>query len=130
MYMYHYFPTGQPVIEYKVRYLNGNNSVGGIIEMVCAATGSPPPIVTVKRQLSSETVILKNATQRVVYSIANPQPSDNGKYVCIAKNIAGDVEKDVLVEVKCKLTVFLMYCMCLSIFVKSHDLTPINRSTV
>ena len=80
--------------------------------MVCAATGSPPPTVTIKRQLNSKTVVLKIASQRVTYSIASPQPSDNGRYMCIAKNIAGDVEKDVLVEVKCKLTVFLMYCMC------------------
>ena len=74
--------------------------------MVCAATGYPSPTVTIKKQSKSETVNLKSAPQQASYSIDSLQPSHNGKYICIAKNIAGDVEKDVLVEVKCKFAVF------------------------
>ena len=84
--------------------------MGGKLEMVCAATGVPPPLVTLEKQSSSRTVTLKSATERARLTIDNLRVSDNGKYVCIAKNIAGDVEKAVLVEVKCKLA-FLMSCI-------------------
>jgi len=94
--------ASQPLINFKVRNSNGNNTVGGRLEMVCAATGYPSPTVTIKKQSKSETVNLKSAPQQASYSIDSLQPSHNGKYICIAKNIAGDVEKDVLVEVKYK----------------------------
>ena len=85
--------------------------MGGKLDMVCAATGYPSPTVKIMKQNNSGTVVLRTATQTVQYLIESLQPFDGGKYICIAKNIAGDMEKDILVEIKCKFILFLA-CAC------------------
>ena len=118
----YYLPTGRPVIvQFKVWNSDGNNTIGsgnttigsgnntiggvyntsgGSLEMLCAARGYPMPLVTLKKEYRSQLTEIASSFQNVTYSIKDLKPSDSGRYICIAYNVADTVTKEVLVTIK------------------------------
>lgn len=80
--------------------------------MVCVATGYPLPRVTLKKEYRSQTTEIASSIRNVSHSVQKMKPSDAGRYICIAHNVADTVTKEVLVTVKCKLFVyFCVWCI-------------------
>jgi len=76
--------------------VNETNSV----TMVCGAEGVPEPIVTWR----------KTSNQKIVgygkkFTIANTKGSDDGRYICIARNELGDDAKEVTLNVQTRPTI-------------------------
>lgn len=76
--------------------------MGKDIKLMCSANGFPSPRVYLKKEVNSKVDDIENALENITYSISNIQPSDAGKFVCIAENIAGKVQKEETVTVSCK----------------------------
>ena len=72
--------------------------------MVCGAEGVPEPIVTWR----------KTSNQKIVgygkkFTIANTKGSDDGRYICIARNELGDDAKEVTLNVQSKCVVVFIF---------------------
>ena len=76
--------------------------MGKDIELICSANGFPSPRVYLKKEVSSKVDEIENSLENITYSISNIQPSDAGKFICLAENIAGSVKKEETVTVSCK----------------------------
>ena len=97
--------------------------------MVCSATSLASPTVTIKKEDSAGVVTLKTAKKSVQHSIASLQPTDSGKYICTGENVAGVMEKDVLVAVRCKLIAsFISINSCIFYLLPSQKLANISFS--
>ena len=68
--------------------------------MLCAARGYPVPLVTLKKEYRSQLTEIARSFQNVTYSVHKLKPSDAGRYICIAHNVAATVTKDVIVTNK------------------------------
>ena len=76
--------------------------MGKDIKLICNANGFPSPRVYLKKEISSKVDEIENSLENITYSISNIQPSDAGKFICLAENIAGRVKKEEIVTVSCK----------------------------
>ena len=87
--------------------------MGKDIKLVCSADGFPSPRLYLKKAVNSKVHEIVNSLKNITYSIPNIQPSDGGKFICLAENIAGKVKKEETVTVSCK----FHFC----VFRKSHS---------
>ena len=77
---------------------------GRDINLRCeVARGVPTPDIIWKKD--SKNLRSKPISQKIsVVKLSNVKPADAGRYVCMARNIAGTHSSDVILTVKCKYT--------------------------
>ena len=85
--------------------------MGKDIKLICSAYGFPSPRLYLKKEVSSKVDEIVNSLENITYSVSNIQPSDAGKFICLAENIAGRVKKEETVTVSCKFN----FCVFLQI---------------
>ncbi|XP_038076283.1 basement membrane-specific heparan sulfate proteoglycan core protein-like isoform X2 [Patiria miniata] len=62
-------------------------AIGGFVEFMCQATGSPPPVIIWEKE--DGFLPVQHSIQSGLLSIRNLQPGDEGRYICTANSSAG-----------------------------------------
>ena len=91
-----FFFIGKPTIDYfpkRVYTVNETNN----ITMVCGADGVPRPTITWKKMSSGRIV-----GEGEEFHIVAASETDDGVYICFAKNELGDDSKGVTLQVQSK----------------------------
>ncbi|XP_022090462.1 basement membrane-specific heparan sulfate proteoglycan core protein-like isoform X3 [Acanthaster planci] len=71
----------------NVNPVRETRAIGGFVEFMCQATGSPPPVILWEKE--DGFLPVQHSIQSGLLSIRNLQPGDEGRYICTANSTAG-----------------------------------------